>query len=57
MEAFPENDDIVMKEIERRGPMPFDPGILAALGNGVTFSDCRPGEVLYGQGDTVKAVF
>jgi len=52
-----ENNDIVMKEMERRASLPFDPGIMAALGNGVAFSDCRPGEVLYTQGDTGEAVF
>jgi CRP/FNR family transcriptional regulator, cyclic AMP receptor protein len=57
MDTFPENNDIAMKEIERRGPLPFDPGILAALGNGVAFSDCRPGEVLYTQGETGETVF
>jgi CRP/FNR family cyclic AMP-dependent transcriptional regulator len=52
-----ENNDIVMKEMEKRGPLPFDPMTLAALGNGITLSDCRAGEVLYAQGDSGDAVF
>ena len=45
------------KEIEGRGPLPLDPGILAAIGKGVTLSDCRPGEVLYTQGELGETVF
>jgi CRP/FNR family transcriptional regulator, cyclic AMP receptor protein len=52
-----ENNDIVMKELERRGPIPFDARILAALGNGITLSDCRAGEALYAQGDFGETVF
>jgi CRP-like cAMP-binding protein len=43
--------------MERRGPLPFDLGILASLGNGITLSDCRAGEVLYAQGDSGETVF
>src|SRR5271168_2991497 len=46
-----ENNNIVMKEMERRGPPPFDPKILAALGDGITVSDYLPGQVIYEQGD------
>ena len=52
-----ENNDMVMKEMERRGPPPFDPKILAALGDGITVSDYRPGQVIYAQGDSGDAVF
>ncbi len=52
-----ENNDIVMKEMERRGPPPFDPKILAALGDGITVSEYRPGQVIYAQGDFGDAVF
>jgi CRP-like cAMP-binding protein len=52
-----ENNDIVMKEMERRNPSPFSPAILAALGDGITVSDYRPGQVLYAQGDSGDAVF
>ena len=52
-----ENNDIVMKEMERRGPPPFDPKILAALGDGITVSDYRSGQVIYAQGDSGEAVF
>jgi CRP/FNR family transcriptional regulator, cyclic AMP receptor protein len=52
-----ENNDIVMKEMERRGPPPFDAQILAALGDGITASDYRSGQVVYAQGDTGDAVF
>jgi CRP-like cAMP-binding protein len=51
-----ENNDMVMKEMERRGPPPFDPKILAAFG-GITVSDYRPGQVIYAQGDSGEAVF
>jgi CRP/FNR family transcriptional regulator, cyclic AMP receptor protein len=52
-----ENNDIVMREMERRGPPPFDANILAALGTGITVSDYRPGQVIYAQGDSGDAVF
>jgi|ERR1035437_5830117 CRP-like cAMP-binding protein len=52
-----ENNDIVMKEMERRSPSPFNPEILAALGDGITVSDYRPGQVIYEQGDSGDAVF
>jgi CRP-like cAMP-binding protein len=52
-----QDNDIVTKEMERRGPLPFDLGILASLGNGITLSDCRAGEVLYAQGDSGETVF
>src|ERR1700689_4362372 len=52
-----ENNDIVMKEMERRGPLPLDPRILTALGDGITFLEPRPGEVLYAQGGPAEAVF
>jgi CRP/FNR family transcriptional regulator, cyclic AMP receptor protein len=52
-----ENNDIVMREMERRGPMPFDPSVLVALGEGVTVSDFRPGQVIFTQGDPGEAVF
>jgi CRP/FNR family cyclic AMP-dependent transcriptional regulator len=52
-----ENNDIVMKEMERRGPPAFDPKVLAALGDGITVSDYRPGQVIYGQGEFGETVF
>ena len=52
-----ENNDIVMKEMARRGPPPFDPKILATLSVGVTVSDYRSGQVIYAQGDPGEAVF
>jgi CRP/FNR family transcriptional regulator, cyclic AMP receptor protein len=52
-----ENNEIVMKEMERRGPPTFDPKILAAFGNGLTVADYRPGQVIYPQGETGDAVF
>jgi len=52
-----ENNDLVMKEMERRGPPPFDPKILAALRDGITVSDYRSGQVVYAQGDSGEAVF
>ena len=52
-----ENNDIVMKEMERRGPAPFDAETLAAFGDGITDSDYRPGQVIYAQGDSGDAVF
>src|SRR5713101_7487140 len=36
---------------------PFDPKILAALGDGITLSDYRLGQVIYAQGDSGEAVF
>ena len=48
---------MVMKEMERRGPPPFDPKILAALGDGITVSDYRAGQLIYTQGDSGDAVF
>src|ERR1700674_526834 len=52
-----ENNDMVMKEMERRGPPPFDPKILAASGARISVSDYRPGQVIYAQGDSGEAVF
>jgi CRP/FNR family cyclic AMP-dependent transcriptional regulator len=52
-----ENNDIVMKEMERRGPPPCDPITLSALGDGITLATYRPGQVIYAQGDTGDAVF
>jgi len=45
-----ENNDMVMKEMERRGPPPLDPKALAALDDGITLSDYRLGQVIYAQG-------
>lgn len=52
-----ENNNMVMKEMERRGPPPFDAKTLAALGDGITASDYRPGQVIYEQGNFGDAVF
>jgi CRP-like cAMP-binding protein len=53
-----ENNNIVMKEMERRGPSPFlSPRILAAFGDGITVADYRPGQVLFEQGESGDAVF
>jgi CRP/FNR family cyclic AMP-dependent transcriptional regulator len=52
-----ENNDIVTKEMERRGPQPFDPKIVAALAGGITLSDYRLGEVIYRQGESGDAVY
>jgi CRP-like cAMP-binding protein len=52
-----ENNNIVMKEMERRGPPPFDAKTLAALGDGITALDYRAGQVIYEQGDFGNAVF
>jgi CRP/FNR family cyclic AMP-dependent transcriptional regulator len=52
-----ENNYIVTKEMESRGPQPFDPKILSALAGGITVSDYRPGKVIYAQGDFGDAVF
>lgn len=45
------------KEREGRGPLPFDPGILAAPGDGITLEEYRRGQVLYAQGDSGETVF
>jgi CRP/FNR family transcriptional regulator, cyclic AMP receptor protein len=47
----------MMKEMERRGPPPFDPKILAAFGDGITVSEYRRGQVIYEQGESGDAVF
>ena len=52
-----ENNEIVMKEMERRSPPPLDPKILSPLGAGIAVSDYRPGQVLYAQGDSGESVF
>src|SRR5580693_2154436 len=52
-----ENNDIVMDEMKRRGSLPFNAEILAALGDGITASDYRSGQVIYAQGDSGDAVF
>src|ERR1700692_3214355 len=52
-----ENNDMVMKEMERRGPPPFDSKLLAALGGGITVSDYRSRQVIYAQGDSGDAVY
>ena len=52
-----ENNNMVMKEMERRRPPPFDAKTLAALGDGITASDYRPGQVIYEQGNFGDAVF
>jgi CRP/FNR family transcriptional regulator, cyclic AMP receptor protein len=52
-----ENNDMVMKEMERRGPPPFDPKLLAAFGDGITVAVYRPGQVIYAQGDSGEAVY
>ena len=52
-----ENNDIVMKEMERRGPPPCDPKILAALGDGITLAGYRHGQVIHAQGESGEAVF
>jgi CRP/FNR family cyclic AMP-dependent transcriptional regulator len=52
-----ENNGIVMKEMERRGPPPFEPKILAALGDEFTPSAYGPGQVIYAQGDSGDAIF
>src|SRR5436305_1056867 len=40
-----------------KAKVPFDPEILATLGDEITFSDYRPGQVIYAQGDSGEAVF
>jgi CRP/FNR family cyclic AMP-dependent transcriptional regulator len=52
-----ENNNMVMKEMERRGPPPFDAKTLAALGDGITAADYRPGQVIHEQGSVGDAVF
>jgi len=52
-----ENNEIVMKEMERRSPLPFDPRMLTTFAQGIKPSVCRPGEVIYSQGDSGDAVF
>jgi CRP-like cAMP-binding protein len=52
-----ENNNMVMKEMERRGPPPFDAKTLAALGDGITASEYRPGQVIHEQGDFGDSVF
>jgi CRP/FNR family cyclic AMP-dependent transcriptional regulator len=48
---------MVIMEMERLEPPPFDSEILAAFGNGITVSYYRPGQVIYAQGETEDAVF
>jgi CRP-like cAMP-binding protein len=52
-----ENNNMVMKEMERRGPPPFDAKTLAALGDGITAADYRPGQVIHEQANLGDAVF
>jgi CRP/FNR family cyclic AMP-dependent transcriptional regulator len=52
-----ENNNIVMKEMQRRGPSPCDPKILAVFGDGIKTLAYRPGQVVYAQGDSGDAVF
>jgi len=52
-----ENNDIVMREKERRGPPSFDPEIWAAFGDGITVSEYRPGQVIFAQGEIGDAIF
>jgi CRP/FNR family transcriptional regulator, cyclic AMP receptor protein len=52
-----ENNDIVMKEMERRRSSPFDLKIWATLGEGITLSDYRLGQVIYAQGNSGDEVF
>jgi CRP/FNR family cyclic AMP-dependent transcriptional regulator len=52
-----ENNAIVMREKERRGPPPFDREIWAEFGNGITASEYQPGQVIFAQGETGDAVF
>jgi len=51
-----ENNEIVMREMERRGP-PFDPRVLAVVGGGITLSTYRAGQAIYAQGDLGDAVY
>src|ERR1700737_4487658 len=52
-----ENNDKVMKEMERRGPAPLDPKFWETLGDGVTVSEYRLGQVVYRQGDSGDALY
>jgi len=52
-----ENNDIVTKEMERRGPQPFDPKILAPLADGIELLECRRGSVIYEQGVSGEALY
>lgn len=52
-----ENNNIVMKEMQRRDAQFFDVKILAALGDGISDSDYRPGQTIYEQGESGDAVF
>src|ERR1700676_2386527 len=51
------NNEIVMKEMEKRGPQPFDPKTLAPLADGIELLNCRRGSVIYEQGDSGEAVY
>ncbi len=51
------NNEKVMKEMARRGPLPCGPNILAALGDGITPSDYQRGQVIHAQGDSGEHVF
>jgi|SRR5216683_6566352 CRP-like cAMP-binding protein len=46
-----------MKEMGRRGSPPFDFKTLAELGDGITVSDYRSGQVIYAQGDSGQTLF
>jgi CRP-like cAMP-binding protein len=52
-----ENNEIVLKEMDRRGRPPRDPKILSALGDGLTVSTYRPDQMIYAQADSGDAVF
>jgi CRP/FNR family cyclic AMP-dependent transcriptional regulator len=52
-----ENNEIVMKEMARRGPSPSEADILGALGAGVTPTVYQRGQVIHAQGDSGDAVF
>ncbi len=52
-----ENNEVVMKEMARRGPPPYESNILGVLGAGITPSVCQRGQVIHAQGDTGDAVF
>ena len=51
------NNEIVMKEMERRGPPTFDPKVLSALGEEIALSAYRSGEVIFAQGDAGESVY
>jgi len=51
------NNEVVMKEMERRGPQPFDPKILAPLADGIKLLECRRGSVIYEQGVSGEALY